>query len=101
MELVKVFYTNLKVNGNGHISSKVKSTNIITKPTYWIIICNLSYEGQKLSFQIISEDLLNDECEPLNSLVKPHLDGWMVRNVGSLNINDRLLHYVFVHILSP
>lgn len=41
------------------------------------------------------------DSKALNFMVKPHLDGQMVRNVGSLNINDRLLHYVFVHMLSP
>jgi len=29
------------------------------------------------------------------------MHGWNVKNVGSLNINDKLLQYVFVHILSP
>ncbi|KAL2333234.1 hypothetical protein Fmac_014447 [Flemingia macrophylla] len=29
------------------------------------------------------------------------MQGRNVRNAGSLNINDRLLHYVYVHILAP
>jgi len=34
-------------------------------------------------------------------MVISHLQGRMVRNAGILYINDRLLHYVPVHILSP
>lgn len=63
-------------------------------------LCNLSYEDRKLSFQTIHEDLKYCEFEVLNFMVKPHLHGWMVRNAGSLNINERLLCYVLVHMLS-
>ncbi|KOM33363.1 hypothetical protein LR48_Vigan01g291900 [Vigna angularis] len=37
----------------------------------------------------------------LATMVRPEMQGQRVRTVGSLNINDRLLHYVIVHMLSP
>lgn len=72
--LVKVFYTNLKIRVNGHIFSEVKPTKIIIKPADWITLCNLSYEGQKLFFQIITENL-----EVLNFMIRPNLHCWMIR----------------------
>lgn len=88
MKLVKVLYTNFKVSGNGHISNKVKST---IKPADWITLCNLSYEGRKLSFKTIPKDLQNDESKALNNIIIPQLHGQMVMNAGRLNINGKLL----------
>ncbi|KAL2332597.1 hypothetical protein Fmac_013810 [Flemingia macrophylla] len=34
-------------------------------------------------------------------MIRPEMQGRNVRNAGSLNINDMLLHYVYVHILAP
>jgi len=34
-------------------------------------------------------------------MVKPQTQGQNVRNEGSLTINDKFLHYIYVHILSP
>jgi len=37
----------------------------------------------------------------LATMVRPDLEGEIVKTVGSLNINERLLHYVVVHWLTP
>ena len=37
----------------------------------------------------------------LATMVRPNLEGKILKTVGSLNINDRLLHYVVVHWLTP
>ena len=34
-------------------------------------------------------------------MVRPDLQGRNCKNTGSLTIEDRLLHYAFVHILMP
>ncbi|KAL2346268.1 hypothetical protein Fmac_000268 [Flemingia macrophylla] len=52
------------------------------------------YEGRKLSFPDISEDMQYDRDTTLTSMIRPEMQGRNVRSVGSLNINDRLLHYV-------
>ena len=36
----------------------------------------------------------------LSSMIRPHMHDWNVKNASSLNISDKLLHYMFLHILS-
>jgi len=36
----------------------------------------------------------------LSSMIKPEMHSRNVKNIGCLNIIDKLLHYVSVHILS-
>jgi len=50
-------------------------------------------------FPIISKDMDYDQLMTLSSMVRPHVQGWNVKNATSLNINVRLLQYVLMHIL--
>nr|KYP73466.1 hypothetical protein KK1_006091 [Cajanus cajan] len=74
-DLIKVFYSNLRVPEAGFLYSDVNKT--------------------KIKINQFDRDIAQ------TSMIRPELQGRNVRNVGSLNINDRLLHYVYVHILAP
>ncbi|KAL2340175.1 hypothetical protein Fmac_008115 [Flemingia macrophylla] len=62
---------------------------------------HLEFQGQKLTFTNIPEGIDYDRDTALVSMIRPEMQGRNVKNAGSLNINDRLLHYVYVHILAP
>ncbi|KAL2341132.1 hypothetical protein Fmac_009072 [Flemingia macrophylla] len=100
-DLIKVFYSNLRVSEAGYLYSEVNKTKIKMKPADWLIVPGLKYEGHKLSFTNMPEDIEYDRDTTLASMIRLEMQGRNVRNVGSLNINDRLLHYVYVHILAP
>ncbi|KAL2339779.1 hypothetical protein Fmac_007719 [Flemingia macrophylla] len=100
-DLIKVFYSNLRVFQVGYLYSEVNKTKIKMKPADWLIVAGLKYEGHKLSFTNMPEDIDYDCDIALASMIRPEMQGRNVRNVGSLNINDRLLHYVYVHISAP
>ncbi|WVZ24725.1 hypothetical protein V8G54_003269 [Vigna mungo] len=61
----------------------------------------MKYEGQKLCYSTIPNDFPYDREMALATMVRPEMQGRRVRTIGSLNINDRLLHYVIVHMLTP
>ncbi|WVZ07554.1 hypothetical protein V8G54_020900 [Vigna mungo] len=61
----------------------------------------MKYEGQKLSFSNILDDFHYDREMAVATMVRPEMQGQRVKTVGCLNINDRLLHYVIVHMLTP
>ncbi|WVZ15112.1 hypothetical protein V8G54_012678 [Vigna mungo] len=61
----------------------------------------MKYEGQKLSFSNIPDDFHYDREMAVATMVRPEMQGQRVKTVGCLNINDRLLHYVIVHMLTP
>nr|KYP76135.1 hypothetical protein KK1_020360 [Cajanus cajan] len=88
-DLIKVFYSNLRVSEAGFLYSDVNKTKIKIKPSDWLTLAE------------ILEELQFDRDIALTSMIRSELQGRNVRNVGSLNINDRLLHYVYVHILAP
>nr|KYP63004.1 hypothetical protein KK1_017565 [Cajanus cajan] len=100
-DLIKVFYSNLRVSEAGFLYSDVNKTKIKIKPSDWLSLVGLKYQGHKLAFPNIPEEMQFDRHIALTSMIRPELQGRNVRNVGSLNINDRLLHYVYVHILAP
>ncbi|KAL2331139.1 hypothetical protein Fmac_018720 [Flemingia macrophylla] len=100
-DLTKVFYSNLRVSQAGHLYSEVNKTKIKMKSADWLIVAGLKYQGHKLSFTNIPEGIDYDRDTALASIIRPEMQGRNVRNAGSLNINDRLLHYVYVHILAP
>ncbi|KAL2337138.1 hypothetical protein Fmac_011584 [Flemingia macrophylla] len=100
-DLIKAFYSNLRVSKDGYLYSEVNKTKIKMKPADWLIVAGFKYEGHKLSFTNMPEDIEYDRDTALASMIRPEMQGRNVRNVGSLNINDRLLHYVYVHILAP
>ncbi|WVZ06608.1 hypothetical protein V8G54_019954 [Vigna mungo] len=100
-DLIKVFYSNLKISGNGYLITEVHKRRIKLKPADWLNIVNMKYEGQKLCYSSIPDNFPYDRDMALATMVRPEMQGQRVRTVGSLNINDRLLHYVIVHMLCP
>jgi len=96
LDLIKVFYSNLRISGNGYLLSEVNKRRIKLKPDDWFNICHLKYEGRTVSFTDIPEDLPFDRDMALSFMLIPEMQGQRVRSVS-----DRLLHYVIVHILTP
>ncbi|KAL2328622.1 hypothetical protein Fmac_022049 [Flemingia macrophylla] len=91
----------ITVSEADYLYSEVNKTKIKMKPADWLTVAGLKYEGHKLSFTNIPKDIEYDRDTTLASMIRPEMQGQNVRNVGSLNINNRLLHYVYVHILAP
>ncbi|WVY94008.1 hypothetical protein V8G54_033096 [Vigna mungo] len=99
-DLIRVFYSNLRVE-NGYLYTEVNKTKIEMKPADWLTIAHLKYQGQQLSFPTIPDDLPYNRDMAFSDMIRPELQGQNVKTVGAMNVNDRLLHYVLVHILSP
>ncbi|ESW10244.1 hypothetical protein PHAVU_009G192600 [Phaseolus vulgaris] len=72
-DLVRVFYTNVKI----------------------------TLDGLKLTHGMIPEELNFDRALALSSMIREDVEGENLKNVGSLKMNDQLLHYTWVHILCP
>jgi len=100
-DLIKVFYSNLRISANGYLQSEVNKKRIKLKPDDWYNIAHLKYEDRKISFTDIPEDIHFDRDMALASMLRPDMQGERARIVSSINVNDRLLHYVVVHILTP
>ncbi|BAT99379.1 hypothetical protein VIGAN_10080400 [Vigna angularis var. angularis] len=101
-DLIKVFYSNLKISANGYLLTEVNRRKIRFKPADWLNVANLKYDGQKLCYSTIPDDFPYDRDMALATMVIPDLEGGQgVLTVGCLNINDRLLHYIIVHMLTP
>jgi len=98
--LLEYFIQTLKVTEVGHLNSEVNKIKIKIKHADCLTLTNL-YQGQKLLFSNIPKELQCDHDMTLSSLVKPHMQGQNVTKASSLIINDKLLHYVLVYILSP
>jgi len=64
-------------------------------------IANLRYDSVKLTLGTILEEVNFDRALALSSMIREDIQGQNVRNVGSLKMNDRLLHYTWVNILCP
>jgi len=67
----------------------------------WKNIAHLRYEGLKLTLGTIPEEVNFDRALALPSMIREDVEGKNVRNVSSLKMNDRILHYTWVHILCP
>ncbi|WVY93734.1 hypothetical protein V8G54_032822 [Vigna mungo] len=61
----------------------------------------MKYKGKKLCYVNIPYDFPYDREMILATMVRPEMQGQHVKTIGCLNINDRLLHYVIVHMLTP
>ncbi|KAL2574946.1 hypothetical protein AAZX31_17G239300 [Glycine max] len=99
--LIKVFYANLTILDNGDLCSEVCKVKIRVKPRDWLAIANLKYEGQKFQLSKLPDNIGFHRGQALDAMVRPDLQGRNCKNTGSLTIEDRLLHYAFVHILMP
>jgi len=99
-DLIRVFYSNLNIVYDGNLFIKVSYKMIVITPSDWILWLIRNIKGQKFSSSNIPNDLNYDRDMTLATMIRPDMHGQNVRNVGSLNMNDILLHYTFVHILS-
>jgi len=64
-------------------------------------VANMKYDGLLLTPGTIPEDIHFDCQHALLTMTREEVHGQNVRNVGSLTMNDILLHYIRVHMLCP
>ena len=95
------FYTNVKITLVGHLAIEICGTMIHIKEMDWMTIAHLQYDSLKLTPGTIHEELNFDRALALSSMIREDVEGENLRNAGSLKMNDRLLHYTWVHILCP
>ncbi|ESW06728.1 hypothetical protein PHAVU_010G071400 [Phaseolus vulgaris] len=100
-ELVRVFYTNLKIPPLGELAIEICGKRIHINQMDWMNIADLRYDGVKLTPGTIPGECNFDRALALLSMLRGDVQGQNVRNVGSLKMNDWLLHYTWVHILCP
>jgi len=100
-DLVRVFYTNLKFTPIGDLSIEICLNQIEIRQMVWMNIANVKYDGVKLTLETIPEGLNFDRALALSSMIREEERGQNVINVGSLNMNDRPLHYTCVHMFCP
>jgi len=56
-DLIKVFYSNLKMTADGNLQSEVSNKKIIIAPSNWMPLAHLHYEGLEVSYPNIPEHL--------------------------------------------
>jgi len=83
----------------GYLHTKVN--NITVTSFDLITVANLKYKGVKMGYPNITPSITYNRQVVLNSMLRPELQSQNLRNVESLNVNDKLLHYAYVHILTP
>ena len=101
LELVKVFYCNLKIQ-DGIISSEVHGISMIIDQSLFFSLTKLPSQGAPFKgtiaddwkFDYSSHDarrmVCNDQAEMTGRLL-----------VGSLTFDNRIMHYIIVRILLP
>ncbi|KAJ1408103.1 hypothetical protein SESBI_23839 [Sesbania bispinosa] len=100
IELVKVFYCNLKIV-NGDLVSEVKGTHITVKPSDWLEVVGLNQEGARLNISTISNWEGYDRTTAICSMLKdPSIIPSKI-TVEKLTVEDQMLHYIFTKILIP
>ena len=92
-DLVRVFYTNLKITHISDLSIEICSNLIHIRQMDWMNILQISC--------MMPEEVNFDRALTLSSMILEDVQGQNVRNAGSLNMNDKLLHYTWVHMLCP
>ena len=100
-DLVRVFYTNAKFTPASHLAIEICGKMIHIKEVDWMTIAHLQYDGLKLTPGTIPEEVNFDRALALSTMIREDVEGQNLKNVGSLKMNDRLLHYTWVHILCP
>ena len=100
-ELVRVFYTNLKITPLSELAIEICGKWIHINGMDWMNIVDLRYGGVKLTPGTIPEECNFDRALALSSMLREDVQEHNVRNVGSLTMNDRLLHYTWVHMVCP
>ncbi|XP_057445932.1 uncharacterized protein LOC130738046 [Lotus japonicus] len=102
IELIKVFYCNLKLV-DGDLVTEVKGTPIRITPSDWLTVTGLRHEG--VTFSTTSE-ISNwkgyDRTIAVKGMLKdPSVVPASKIMAGKLTVEDRMLHYVFAWILIP
>jgi len=99
--MVRVFYSNFHLTTQGYLDTQIDTHNIIIRHRDWMYVANLKYDGLLLTPDTIPEDIHFDHQPTLLIMTKEEVHGQNVRNVGSLTMNDKLLHYTWVHMFCP
>ncbi|KAJ1438247.1 hypothetical protein SESBI_03146 [Sesbania bispinosa] len=100
VKLVKVFYCNMTI-ANEELLSEVKNVKIRVRPSDWLTIAGLKYEGEKFDTTKI-HSWENYNCtEAVQGMIRPGLQIPKKLNAGSLTVKDQLLRYTYASILIP
>jgi len=78
---------------------RLVTKKITISPSDWMPLTHLHYEGLEVSYPNIPEHLNYERESTLNSMLRLEFQSQGLRNIASLTVDDRLLHYVYVHIL--
>ncbi|KAJ1375909.1 hypothetical protein SESBI_50497 [Sesbania bispinosa] len=100
VELVKVFYSNLTI-ANEDLLSEVKNVKIRVRPSDWLAIAGLKYEGEKFDTTKIRSWENYNRTKAVRCMIRTGLQIPKKLNARSLRVEDRLLHYTYARILIP
>ncbi|KAJ1385964.1 hypothetical protein SESBI_41216 [Sesbania bispinosa] len=102
IELIKVFYCNLKMV-DGDLVTEVKTTPIRITPSDWLAVTGLNHEGAKFSISAMSNWEGYDRATAIRGMLKDPSVSVIPSKVmvGKLTVEDRMLHYAFAKILIP
>ena len=98
-DMVRVFYSNLHLTTQSYLATQIGTHKIRHRD--WMNVANLKYDGLLLTPGTILEDIHFDCQQALLTMTREKVHDQNIRNVGSLTMNDRLLHYTWVHMLCP
>jgi len=87
-ELVRVFYTNMKITPLGELAIEICGKQIHINQMDWMNIVDLRYDGVKLTPGTIPEECNFSRALALSSMLREDVQGQNVRNTGSLKMND-------------
>ena len=85
----------------GYLATQIDTHKIIIRHRDWMNVANLKYDGLLLTPGTIPESIHFDRQQALLTMTREKVHDQNIRNVGSLTMNDRLLHYIWVHMLCP
>ena len=98
-ELVKVFYTCLRVTDDGEIRSRVNGVEMIIDNAVWLAVTGLSNEGIAQIEDITGS--YNKDLVYLDTRVNSREKMGKRMTVGGMKAEDRVLVYMITHILTP
>jgi len=87
-DLVRVFYTNVKITPVGHLAIEICGRMIHIKEMDWMTIAHLQYDGLKLTPGTIPKEPNFDRALTLSSMIREDVEGENLRNASSLKMND-------------
>jgi len=100
-DMVRVFYSNLHLTTQGYLAIQIGTHKIIIRHRDWMNMANLKYDVLLLTPGTIPENIHFDCQKALLTMTREEVQDQNIRNVGSLTMNDRLLHYTWVHMMCP